>query len=250
MMRAVIIDDERLARTELKRLLAAHNQIEIIGEASHVAEAIEVIERLKPDLIFLDIQMPGGSGFDLLSALDLAPDVIFTTAFDAYAVKAFEVNALDYLQKPIEPARLVAALSRALQRFKKPVATPLSSLSSLSSQQKNTNDKIFIKDGERCWFVALAEIMLFESEGNYARVYFNAGTQTQRPLMLRSLNQLEERLNQNQFFRANRSQIVNLQFIDSVAPTEAGGLAIVLKNQLRVELSRRRAAEFKELSSL
>ena len=249
MIRAIIIDDERLARVELRRLLTVHDEIEIIGEAANITEALQVIESLQPDLIFLDIQMPGGSGFDLLAKLDLAPEVIFTTAFDTYALKAFEVNALDYLQKPIEPPRLDAALARALQRFEKPTNARLASQLA-TPQAKSGNDKIFIKDGERCWFVTLTDIMLFESEGNYARVYFSTGLQTQRPLMLRSLNQLEERLNPNQFFRANRRQIINLQFIDLVAPTDSGGLTIVLKNQLRIELSRRRATQFKELSTL
>lgn len=249
MIRAIIIDDERLARVELRRLLSAHQEVEIIGEAAHIAEALEVIERLQPDLIFLDIQMPGGSGFDLLAQLDLAPEVIFTTAFDTYAVKAFEVNALDYLQKPIEPGRLSAALDRALLQFTKPTAGQFGSHSA-APQPKRGNDKIFIKDGERCWFVSLADIMLFESEGNYARVYFVTGLQTQRPLMLRSLNQLEERLDANQFFRANRRQIVNLQFIESVAPTDSGGLTLLMKNDLRIPLSRRRAMEFRELSTI
>ena len=245
MIRAVIIDDERLARVELRRLLSAHDEVEIIGEAAHIAEALEVIEHLQPDLIFLDIQMPGGSGFDLLAQLDLAPQVIFTTAFDTYAIKAFEVNALDYLQKPIEPARLRAALDRALLQFKKTTSLQLT-----APQPKHGNDRIFIKDGERCWFVSLADIMLFESEGNYARVYFVTAQQTQRPLMLRSLNQLAERLDASQFFRANRRQIVNLQFIESVAPTDSGGLTLLMKDDLRIPLSRRRAMEFRELSTI
>lgn len=241
MIRAIIIDDERLARAELRRLLALplplYDEINIIGEASNIDEARRLIETMQPELIFLDVQMPGGSGFDLLSQLDIAPEVIFTTAFDAYALKAFEVNALDYLQKPIEAKRLSVALERALLHLQKP-QTPI--------HQKHSEHKIFIRDGDRCWFVALAEIMLFESEGNYARVYF----QSHRPLILRSLNQLEQRLDQHQFFRANRRQIINLNFIGIVSPSDSGGLTIVMKNDLRVELSRRRAAEFKDISSL
>lgn len=248
MIRAVIVDDERLARVELKRLLAAHAEIEVVSEAANINEAERVIEATHPDLIFLDVQMPGGSGFDLLERLDWLPNVIFTTAFDAYALKAFEVNALDYLQKPIEPKRMAAALDRAIAQYKKS-ASPAPQ-SSQSPKPKRTDEKIFIKDGERCWFVALADIMLFESEGNYARVYFQSDRETQRPLMLRSLNQLEERLDTSQFFRANRRQIVNLNFIGNVEATESGGLAITMKNNLRIELSRRRAAAFKDISSL
>jgi len=241
MIRAIIIDDERLARAELRRLLSANIDIELIGEAAGIDEAQQLIEALQPDLIFLDVQMPGGNGFDLLSRLDFAPDVIFTTAFDAYALRAFEVNALDYLQKPIEPKRLATALDRAAQRHQ-----PAALLAPAIIHQKRADHKIFIKDGERCWFVALTDIMLFESEGNYARVYFKA----HRPLMLRSLNQLEARLDADQFFRANRRQIINLNFINTVSPSDSGGLIIAMKNDLRVELSRRRAAEFKAISSL
>lgn len=234
MIRVLLIDDERLARAELRRLLAAHPEVDIVGEAVNAADAVQQIAALKPDLILLDIQMPGGSGFDLLAALDEAPDVIFTTAFDRYALQAFEVNALDYLQKPIEAGRLAAALLRAgarIHRAKLPVQTP---------------KKIFIKDGERCWFVGLHDIRLFESDGNYTRVYFDA----ERPLMLRSLNQLEEKLDPNQFFRASRKHIVNLDFVRRVAPTDAGGLDLILQDELAIEVSRRRAAQFKSLGSL
>jgi two-component system, LytTR family, response regulator len=238
MIRALIVDDERLARTELRRLLAAHAEIEIVGEAANIADAERAINELQPELIFLDVQMPGGSGFDLLAALDDAPDVIFTTAFDAYALKAFEVNALDYLQKPIEAKRLAAALQRAQLRIAK------------NQVMLKPDNKIFIKDGERCWFVTLTDISLFESEGNYARVYFQNEAGTHRPLILRSLNQLETRLDQTSFFRANRRQIINLDFIKRVAPADAGGLSLVLENDLIIDLSRRRAMEFRAMSSL
>ena len=238
MIRAIIVDDERLARTELKRLLAAHAEINIVGEAADIVEAESAINALQPELIFLDVQMPGGSGFDLLAALDDAPEVIFTTAFDAYALKAFEVNALDYLQKPIEAKRLAAALTRAQSRIAKNQVT------------LKSDNKIFIKDGERCWFVALTDISLFESEGNYARVYFQTDGGPHRPLILRSLNQLEARLDSATFFRANRRQMINLDFVKRVEPADTGGLSVVLKNDLVIDLSRRRAMEFRAMSSL
>jgi two-component system, LytTR family, response regulator len=238
MIRALIVDDERLARSELRRLLAIHAEIEIVGEAANIADAERAINELQPELLFLDVQMPGGSGFDLLAALDDAPEVIFTTAFDAYALRAFEVNALDYLQKPIEGKRLAAALMRAQSRIAKNQVT------------LKPDNKIFIKDGERCWFVALTDISLFESEGNYARVYFQTEAGQHRPLILRSLNQLEVRLDQTKFFRANRRQIINLDFIKRVAPADAGGLSLVLQNDLIIDLSRRRAMEFRAMSSL
>lgn len=231
-MRALLIDDERLARAELRRLLAAHPEVEIVGEAVNAADGVQQIHTLKPDLIFLDVQMPGGSGFDMLAALEEAPEVIFTTAFDQYALQAFEVNALDYLQKPIQAERMASALQRCAVRHHREAAS-------------SASKKLFIKDGERCWFVALQDIRLFESDGNYTRVYFDH----HQPLMLRSLNQLEEKLDPARFFRASRRHIVNLDHIEQAAPNEAGGLDLTLRDKAAIEVSRRRAPQFKALTS-
>ena len=239
-MRVLLIDDERLARAELRRLLAAHPEVQIVGEAVNAADGVRQIAALKPDLVFLDVQMPGGSGFDMLAALDEAPEVIFTTAFDQYALQAFEVNALDYLQKPIQAARMAAALQRCAVRHQRAVANSAATVAPTAAK------KLFIKDGERCWFVGLQDVRLFESEGNYTRVYFGQ----EKPLMLRSLNQLEERLDPQRFFRASRRHIVNLDFVEQVTPNDAGGLDLTLRAGLQVEVSRRRAAQFKVLASL
>lgn len=228
----LLVDDERLARAELRRLLAVHPQVEIVGEAASAAQAIAQIASLRPDLLLLDVQMPGASGFDLLAALDDAPDVIFCTAFDQYALQAFEVSALDYLQKPVQATRLAAALARAGAR--------------VQAMAKPAPRKVFIKDGDRCWFVALDDIRLLESEGNYTRVFFAQ----QRPLMLRSLSQLEERLDPQQFFRANRRQIVSLAHIIKLAPNASEGLDLHLADGAVVEVSRRRASQLKALTSL
>ncbi len=238
-MRVLLIDDERLARAELRRLLAAHPHVEIVGEAANAAEGVQQIAALQPDLVLLDVQMPGGSGFDMLAALDHAPQVIFTTAFDRYALQAFEVNALDYLQKPIQPARMAAALQRCAAR-QPAIAAP-----GASATPVTTPPKLFIKDGERCWFVALDDIRLFESDGNYTRTYFD----THRPLMLRSLSQLEERLDPQRFFRASRRHIVNLGFIERVTANESGGLDLTLRDGMAIEVSRRRAAQFRSLTN-
>lgn len=239
-MRVLLIDDERLARAELRRLLAAHPHVEIVGEAANAAEGVQQIAALQPDLVLLDVQMPGGSGFDMLAALDHAPQVIFTTAFDRYALQAFEVNALDYLQKPIQPTRMAAALQRCAAR-QPAIAAP-----GASATPVTTPPKLFIKDGERCWFVALADIVLFSSEGNYARVHFGS----QQPLMPRSLNQLEERLDPAQFLRANRRQIVNLAHVTEVSAKAADGLELLLADGTRVEVSRRRAQQFRAIATL
>lgn len=239
-IRALLVDDERLARAELRRLLAQHPEVAIVGEACNAAEGLAQIAALRPDLVLLDVQMPGGSGFDMLAALDSAPEVIFTTAFDHYAMRAFEVNALDYLQKPIQAPRLAAALARAELRLRTAPRGVDQGPAATAAQ------KIFIKDGERCWFVGLHQIRLFESEGNYTRVYFDG----ERPLMLRSLNQLEEKLDPLRFFRASRRHIVNLDYVHSAAPNETGGLDLRLRENLTVEVSRRRSAQFRGLRAL
>jgi two-component system, LytTR family, response regulator len=243
-MRAIIIDDERLARTELRKLLQEFPEIEVVDEAANVDEGISKIENQNPDLIFLDIQMPGKTGFDLLSELDRAPHVIFTTAYDEYALKAFEVNALDYLLKPIEPKRLADAVHK-LNAQEGPHETN-GTMIDLSRQLLTETDQVFVKDGERCWFVKLSEIRLFESVGNYAKVFFG----NNKPLILKSLNALEERLDPKVFFRANRKHIVNLRLIDKIEPYFNGGLLLEMKGGEKIEVSRRQTVKFKEMMSL
>ncbi len=243
MYKALIIDDERLARNELKKLLNDFAEIEIIGEAANANEGIEKIESLVPDLIFLDIQMPGKTGFDMLLELDRAPHVIFTTAYDEFALKAFEVNALDYLMKPVEPKRLADALHKLQQAEEKEMAA---SLTGVNRGMLREHDQVFVKDGERCWFVKLSEVRLFESVGNYAKVFFGSN----KPLILKSLNALEERLDEKVFFRANRKHIINLRMIEKVETFFNGGLLLDLKGGEKIEVSRRQAVRFKEMMSL
>jgi two-component system, LytTR family, response regulator len=247
-MRAIIIDDERLARAELRKLLQDFPEVEVVDEASNAEEGVQKVESHNPDLIFLDIQMPGKTGFEMLQELDHAPTVIFTTAYDDYALKAFEVNALDYLLKPIEPKRL----ADAIEKIKKIHSTNHQS-GAVNGATFTTNnsllgehDQVFVKDGERCWFVRLSEVRLFESVGNYAKVFFGAN----KPLILKSLNALEERLDPKTFFRANRKHIVNLQMIDKVESYFNGGLLLELKGGEKIEVSRRQTVKFKEMMSL
>jgi two-component system LytT family response regulator len=242
-MRAIIIDDERLARAELKKLLQEFPEVEVVDEAANAEEGISKIEAQRPDLIFLDIQMPGKTGFDMLSDLEKTPQVIFTTAYDEFALKAFEVNALDYLLKPVEPKRLADAIQKLHFNENKELrpVTEHSNNSILSE-----NDQVFVKDGERCWFVKLSEIRLFESVGNYAKVFFGPN----KPLILKSLNALEERLDEKFFFRANRKHIVNLRMIEKIEPYFNGGLLLELKGGEKIEVSRRQTVKFKEMMSL
>jgi two-component system LytT family response regulator len=242
-MRAIIIDDERLARTELRKLLQDFPEVEVVDEAANADEGINKIDTLQPDLVFLDIQMPGKTGFDMLAELERAPHVIFTTAYDEYALKAFEVNALDYLLKPIEPKRLADAMQKLhIAETKENHVIPENFNQSILTE----SDQVFVKDGERCWFVKLSDIRLFESVGNYAKVFFGAN----KPLILKSLNALEERLDPKTFFRANRKHIVNLRMIEKIEPYFNGGLLLELKGGEKIEVSRRQTVKFKEMMSL
>jgi two-component system LytT family response regulator len=240
MLKVILIDDERLARSELKRLLLDFPDVEVIAEAANANEGIEKIESLNPDLIFLDIQMPGKTGFDMLTQLEKAPHVIFVTAYDEYALKAFDVNALDYLMKPVEPKRLAEALLKVRQKEEE------ERLSYNNRGVLSEHDQVFVKDGERCWFVKLSDVRLFESVGNYAKVYFGSN----KPLILKSLNALEERLDEKIFFRANRKHIINVRKIEKIESYFNGGLLIDLAGGEKIEISRRQAVKFKEMMSL
>jgi two-component system LytT family response regulator len=239
-MKALIVDDERLARVELKRLLTPFKEIKVVGEAVNAEDALTKISELSPELIFLDIQMPGKNGFELLEELDSVPTVVFTTAYDEYALKAFEYNAMDYLLKPIEPKRLEETVKKLIEKSRK-VKTTEAGEPVLSEK-----DQVFVKDGERCWFVKLETVRLFESEGNYVRLYF----EDNKPLILRTLNYLDERLDSKAFFRANRKHIVNLKWVESIETWLNGGLLVKLKGGHKIEVSRRQAIKFKEMLSL
>jgi len=239
-MKVLIIDDERLARKELSNLLAEYKDIEILGEAANADEAEEMIDKLNPDLIFLDIQMPGRTGFELLETLEPTPKVIFTTAYDEYALKAFEFNALDYLLKPIEPKRL----TESINKIRKEVEAQEEQ--EKKSNQLTVNDQVFVKDGDNCWFVKLKDVRLFESDGNYIKVYFDKN----KPMIHKSLNALDEKLDNKHFFRVSRKHIINLEWIDEIETWFNGGLMVKLKGGDKVEVSRRQATKFKDLMSL
>jgi len=233
-MKALLVDDERLARSGLRRLLESHDDVTIVGEAANADEALSQIRRLNPDVVFLDVEMPGRSGLELLEELEDFPAVVFTTAYQEYAVRAFEVSALDYLLKPIAADRLDAALDKVRKIVSPRGAGP------------ERKQRVFLREGERCWIVSLEEIRVLESEGNYTRVYF-AGN---RPLIYKSLNALEARLDPETFFRASRSHIVNLRDIQSLTPQPDGGLVATLTGGIKVGISRRQSRKLKELMSL
>ena len=240
-MRALIVDDERLARKELMKLLEDHPRIEVVGEAMNAEEATQMVNELNPDLLFLDIQMPGKTGFQLLEELDSVPLVVFTTAYDEFALKAFEVNALDYLLKPIQPERLSEAISKLADKERAKNAAIRG-----PEKKLGLHDQVFVKDGDRCWFVSLNNVRLFESDGNYIKVYFD----NNRPMIHKSLNALDEKLDERAFFRASRKHIVNLSWVEGIEPWFNGGLMVKLRGGDKVEVSRRQAAKFKDMMSL
>lgn len=238
-MKALIIDDSQLARQELKHLLKAFDQVQVLGEAENAEQAHALIEEKNPELLFLDIQMPDKDGFELLEALVDVPEVIFTTAFNEYAMKAFDHNALDYLQKPIKEERLGLALEKAAEKIR--------SRKDREKQVKllGLESQVFVKDGEQCWFVTLADVRILEILGSYTRIYFK----DQKPMIPRSLNYMETRLDPEVFFRANRQQIINLKYIDRIEPWFSGTLKLYLKGGEEVEVSRRQSIRFREMMS-
>lgn len=238
-MRTIIVDDERLAREELKTLLADYPEIEIIGEYKNTLEARAAIEKDAPDLVFMDIQMPGETGLELLEKIKNPPRTVFVTAYDEYAIKAFELKAYDYLMKPIDPERLSEVYKRLTEENQTPASV-------VNNDKLKAGERILIKDGEKVWFIKVDDIRFFESEGNYVKVHFEKF----RPLILRSLNSLEERMDEKMFFRANRKFIINLQHVVNIENWFNGGLQIELTCGTKIEISRRQTIRFKDQFSL
>lgn len=239
---AIIVEDSRLARAELNNLLEKFDEVEVVAEADNADDGKKLVLEHDPDVLFLDIHMPGKDGFQLLEELEIVPHVIFTTAYDEYAIKSFEYNAFDYLLKPLKEDRLAKAIekiSAAILEEERPKEQD-------TSQYLDPEKKVFVKDGDRCWLVKLSEIKMFEVYGNYSRVYFD----NNKPLILRSLNQLEERLDPSMFFRANRQQMINLNAVEKVDTWFNGRLKVTVEGGAEVEISRRQAVRFKEMLSL
>lgn len=239
-MRVVIVDDERLSREELKRLLKNYPDVEILAECANAQEGKEKIEEVKPDLVFLDIEMPDKTGFEMLNEINAIPDVVFISAYDEYAIKAFEFQALDYLLKPIDAQRLADCIKKYQIKEEKETTVVL------NKGKLNADSLVFIKDGQACWFVPLKDIVLFESLGNYVKVHLSHS----RPVIFHSLNALENRLPADMFFRVNRKYIVNLQHITHMSTWINNGYMAKLSNGMEIEMSRRQSVRFKELFSL
>ncbi|MBQ4914085.1 response regulator transcription factor [Maribacter sp. MMG018] len=240
-IKAVIVEDSRLARNELRELIKKHARLQVVGEAENVDDAYALIRETQPQLLFLDINMPEKDGFELLEMLDQIPITIFTTAFDEYAIKSFEYNALDYLLKPINERRFAQAIEKVEQKLNSQKEEPIS-----ENRHLTGNSQIFIKDGEKCWLIKIGDISHFEIVGNYTRVFF----QDEKPMLYKSLNQIEEKLPQKYFFRANRQQIINTNYIVDVVPWFNGKLKLTMTNGDEIEVSRRQSYLFKDKMSL
>lgn len=236
----IIIDDERLARTELRRLLSAHPEVNILAEAANADEAIPLINQHQPDFIFLDIQMPGKNGFDLLEEMTATPLVVFTTAYDQYAIKAFEVQALDYLLKPLHENRLKDCIQKITNQIRGRFSEQAETVS------KKYPNQIFVRDGELCHFITTDQIEVISSYGNYARIYFNG----QSTMLKKSLSYIEDRLDTDSFFRANRTELFNVKMIQSIEQLPKGKLKIALKSGQEIEVSERKSVIFKLQMSL
>ncbi len=226
-IQVIIVDDERTARDEVKRLLDNYADFEVVAEAKNADEAKALIELKHPDLLFLDIQMPEISGFELLESLDSVPQVIFVTAFDQYAVKAFEVSAIDYLMKPVREERFEKAIEQVRSKIVKP-----------------NNARIFVKDRHQYHFISWSKVYLIESMDNYARLYFD----DKKVFLKSSLNQLEKKLDEAVFFRINRAQIINMQFIDKIIAAANGRIKISLKTGEMLDVSERQSVKFKNMA--
>jgi two-component system LytT family response regulator len=249
-MKALLVDDERLARLDLRHVLSEHSDVEIIGEAANITEAEAQIQDLKPDVVFLDIRMPDGSGFDLLERLNNSPIVVFTTAYDEYALKAFEVNALDYLLKPIEKDRLAEALERVRGELRSQVVATIIPDTQSPQSPLQADSRVFLRDGDKCLFVRVADILTLKVEGRYVEALCRVGQRTEKLLLQRSLESLEERLPEELFFRANRNVVLNLHAVDSIEAWFNGGLVATLETGEKIEISRRQAQRFREMLSL
>lgn len=241
-MKAVVIEDSRLARQGLIKMLKNHPEISVVGDADHPQSAREVIAKEQPDLLFLDIHMPGESGFELLESLDYTPKIIFTTAYSEYAVKSFDYNTVDYLLKPISNERLALAIDKICgSNIEKEKETKQKTKDLLTLQSR-----IFVKDGDHCHLIEVQKIRYIESCKNYVRIFFD----NKNAFIKKSLNLVEQRLPAGDFFRANRQFIVNMQAISSIDEAIGDGYDLTMADGKSIEVSRRNASRLKEIMSL
>lgn len=235
-LRTIIVDDERLARKELNLLLADFEEISVIGEAKNLSETVDLIENEKPDVVFLDIQLRHENGFDLFDKVEHNFKLIFVTAFDEFAIRAFEINALDYLLKPVNPKRLKTAIERLFDDEEPVEEVPLRKL--------RIDDRLFLEMGENSRFLQISEISHICASGDYSEVFMIDGEKT---LVEKPLREWEERLPERHFIRIHRSTIINLNEIESIETLYNRTMEVSLNNITRLfSVSRRYATKLKE----
>lgn len=236
-MKAIVVEDSRLAREGLVKMLEAYAVLDVIGSADHPSSALALIQEHQPDIIFLDIHMPGESGFDLLEKLDYSPKIIFTTAYSEYAIRSFDYNTIDYLLKPISDERLKIAIDKLSINNEEQAL--------VSKPPLDIHSRMFVKDGDKCHLVPLESIRYFESCKNHVRIFFGK----ENAFIRKSLNQVEERLPKKYFFRANRQYVVNLHEVAKIEEAINDGYEITMSDGKVLEISRRNAVELKDLLS-
>lgn len=260
-MKVLIIEDSRLARLELKDLLQAYPQLQLVGEAADVPTALRLVATKQPDLLLLDIDLAGATAFDLLAELVFVPKIIFTTAYAEHALQAFNYPTVDYLLKPVTAERLAQALAKlplpsqdnGAQQQHTSMQTPteqnqheVNNTSNPSERLLQADSNFFIKDGDDCYFLKISDVRWFEAIGNYSKVHLKSAA----PMVYRTLASIEQRLAPGLFFRANRQQLVNLTAVVSIEPSVSGGLTLRLQCGTEVEVSRRQSAELRQQLSL
>lgn len=236
-MKAIVVEDSRLAREGLMRMLSTFDELTIVGEANHPETALKLIKELRPDVLFLDIHMPGESGFDLLDKLDYIPNVIFTTAYSEYAYRSFDYNPVDYLLKPISTERLAQAIDK--------LDVEQSGSPNTEAERFEIDSKIFIKDGDECHLVALRDVLYFESCKNYVRAFFGS----EKAFIKKALSNVEEKLPASHFFRANRQFVVNLDHIKAINDSISDGYDLTMNDGQCIEISRRNGADLRRILS-
>lgn len=233
-LKAIIVDDERLARRELRSLLTDFPEISIVGEAENLTETVNLIQTNNPDVVFLDIQLSNENGFDLLEKVEKNFKLIFVTAFDEFAIRAFEINALDYLLKPVNPERLAKTLERLLEAEEK---------NEISLRKLEYEDRLFIEMGERSRFLKISSIKCICADGDYTQVFTDEG---KKHLVTKPLKEWEDRLPEKYFVRIHRSTIVNLEFIEKVETWFSRSYQIYLHEMKEpLQVSRRYASQLK-----
>ncbi len=243
MNKVVIIDDEPLARSLVVEYIQQHSSIEIVAECNDGFQGVKAINQHKPDLIFLDIQMPKINGFEMLELLDTVPNVIFTTAFDEYAIKAFEANAIDYLLKPFSKERFDLAIQKWSE--KKSTATSEKNIQTLlenTTKQPDEKNRIVVKNGSDIRIVPMADVMYIEAYDDYVKIF----TKDTYYLKKKTMNYYESVLDSSHFFRTHRSFIINLQELTKIEPLEKNTYVVLLKNGKRIPLSRTGYSKLKE----